>query len=165
MEIRPAGHNDIDGLLLVERQCFNVHYYAYYMLGHRDFEHYLEDSACTFLVAILDAKLIGYVLGPVEPWRAPPAAHIDSIAVLPEAQKQTIGTGLLHSFMQQAHQQGCECITLEVAIANDAGLAFFSRHGFQPLRRLRNFYGRGLHAQFMAATIEGVEPWHLPTDP
>lgn len=164
-EIRPAGQSDIDGLLVVERQCFNVHYYAYYMLGRRDFEHYLENSSCTFLVAVLDTEIVGYVLGPVEPWRVPAAAHIDSIAVLPEAQYKTIGTHLLHSFMQQAQRQGCKLITLEVAIANDTGLAFFARHGFQPLRPLRNYYGQGLHAQFMAASIERPEPWDLPADP
>ena len=165
VEIRPAGQSDIDGLLVVERECFNIHYYAYYMLGRRDFEQYLENSACTFFVAFLDTELVGYVLGPVEPWRSPAAAHIDSIAVLPEAQHKTIGTHLLRSFMQQAQRQRCKLITLEVAIANESGMVFFAKHGFQPLRRLRNYYGKGLHAQFMAAPIERPEPWDLPGNP
>jgi ribosomal protein S18 acetylase RimI-like enzyme len=151
VEIRPAGAGDIDALLIVERQCFNVPHYAFYTFDRRDFEHYLGDPDSLFLVALLDGRPAGYVLGPIETWRRPPAGHIDSIAVLPQAQRQGIGSRLLQSFMRQARRYGCEVITLEVSIANEVGLTFFAKHGFRRVRRLRNYYGKGLHGLLMAA--------------
>ena len=151
MEVRQARPDDIDGLLTIERQCFNVYYYAFYMLDRRDFEYYLDDSDCLFLVAVLQGRLVGYVLGPVEGWRTPPAAHIDSIAVLPETQHEGVGSRLLRTFMRKVARHGCEIVTLEVSPANDVGLAFFARYRFRKVHRLRNYYGKGLHGLFLAA--------------
>jgi len=154
VEIRPAQARDIDGLVIVEQQCFNVYYYAFYTLDRRDFEYYLQDADTLFLVATLDGRLAGYVLGPVETWREPPAAHIDSIAVPPERQRAGIGSHLLHAFRQQVCERGSEIVTLEVAPANEIGLAFFTKHGFRKVHRLRNYYGKGLHGLLMAAPCD-----------
>jgi ribosomal protein S18 acetylase RimI-like enzyme len=151
IEIRPARAGDIDGLLIVEQQCFNVYYYAFYTFDRKDFEFYLEDPDTLFLAAVLDGRLVGYVLGPVETWRTPPAAHIDSIAVLPEMQREGIGDRLIESFLQEVRRLGCEIVTLEVSPANEIGLAFFARYGFRKAHRLRNYYGKGLHGLLMAA--------------
>ncbi len=141
----------MDGLLTVEQQCFNVCYYAFYTLDRRDFEYYFEDPDSLFLAAVLDDRLVGYILGPVETWRRPPTAHIDSIAILPELQHKGIGSRLLQSFLTLARQQDCRGVTLEVSPANEAGMAFFAGHGFQKAHRLRNYYGKGLHGLLMAA--------------
>jgi ribosomal-protein-alanine N-acetyltransferase len=156
IEIRPARPENIEGLLVIEQQCFNVDYYAFYTFDRRDFELYLEDPEVLFLVAVLDGRIAGYILGPVETWRTPPAAHIDSIAVQPERQHQGIGSRLIESFMQQAHRLGCKIVTLEVAPANAVGLAFFARYGFRKVHRLRNYYGKGLHALLLAAPCGGT---------
>lgn len=150
VEVRSARASDIDNLLIVEQQCFNVYYYAFYTLDRRDFEYYLEDADSLFLVAVLDGRLVGYVLGPVEAWREPPAAHIDSIAVLPEIQHAGIGARLLQAFMEEVCRHGCEIVTLEVSPANEIGMAFFAKHGFRKVHRLRNYYGKGLHGLLMA---------------
>ena len=150
VEIRPVEGRDIDALLTVEQQCFNVYYYDYYMLDRRDFEFYLADTDSLFLVADQEARVVGYILGPVDSWREPPTAHVDSIAVLPEVQHKGIGDGLLHSFVKEARRQGCMRVTLEVSTANEVGLAFFTKHGFRRTRRLPNYYGKGLDGLLMA---------------
>jgi len=151
VEIWPARAGDIEGLLVIERQCFNVYYYAFYTFDRKDFEFYLDDADTLFLAATLDDRLVGYVLGPVETWRTPPAAHIDSIAVLPELQHEGIGSRLIESYMREACRLGCELVTLEVSPANEVGMAFFARYGFRKVHRLRNYYGKGLHGLLMAA--------------
>jgi len=153
-EIRPARAGDIDGLLIVEQRCFNVYYYAFYTLDRRDFEFYLEDTDNLFLVAVLNERLVGYVLGPVERWREPSAAHIDSIAVLPEMQHGGIGGRLLQSFMRQVCQHGCVMVTLEVSPANETGMTFFAKQGFRKVHRLRNYYGKGCHGLLLAAPCD-----------
>lgn len=151
IEIRPAQARHVEDLLVIERQCFDVAYYAFHTFDRKDFEFYLDDSDTLFLSAVLDERLVGYVLGPVETWRSPPAAHIDSIAVLPETQRHGVGGLLIQSFLQEVRQLGCERATLEVSPANEAGLAFFARYGFRKVHRLRNYYGKGLHGVLMAA--------------
>jgi ribosomal protein S18 acetylase RimI-like enzyme len=157
IEIRPARTDDIDGLLVIEQQCFNVEYYAFYTFDRRDFELYLDDPETLFLAAVLDGRIVGYVLGPVEAWQSPPAAHIDSIAVLPLMQHRGIGSRLIVSFMHQVRRLGCEVVILEVSPANQVGLAFFARYGFRKVHRLRNYYGKGLHGLLMAAPCDQTQ--------
>jgi ribosomal protein S18 acetylase RimI-like enzyme len=151
--VRPAREHDIDGLLVVEQQCFDVYYYGRYKLSRYDFHSYLEDPSCIFLVAARDRQVAGYVLGPADSRRTRHAAHIDSIAVLPQVQHRGIGTRLLESFIEQARRRGCTRATLQVATANEVGLAFFAKHGFHELRPLPHYYGRNLHGLLMSADI------------
>jgi len=153
VQLRRANEHDMDALLGIEQQCFNVYYYDFYMLDRRDFEFYLQDTDYFFLVAVQATKVIGYVLGPIETWRDPPGAHIDSIAVLSDAQNQGIGARLLQSFLAEARQQGCPRVTLEVATANETGLAFFTKRGFRQIRRLPDYYGRSLPGLLMATEL------------
>jgi ribosomal-protein-alanine N-acetyltransferase len=153
VEVRQAGAGDMDALLTIERYCFNVYYYDYYMLDRRDFEFYLQDADSLFLVAVQETQVVGDVLGPVDTWRDPPSAHIDSIAVLPEHQHKGIGARLLQSFLGEVRRRGCRRVTLEVSTANAAGLAFFAKHGFRQMRRLPDYYGKGLPALFMAVEL------------
>jgi len=162
VEVRPATPLDLNALLDIERQCFNVPHYDYYVLDRRDFEQYLDDPECIFLVASLDpqsardeaANPVGYILGPADLWREPPRAHVDSIGVLPEAQQKGVGSLLLRSFTSEARRRGCRRLTLEVSPANAAGMAFFARHGFREVRKLPDYYGRGLHGLLMRANIQ-----------
>jgi ribosomal-protein-alanine N-acetyltransferase len=153
IEVRRADGRDMEALLAIEQQCFNVYYYDYYMLDRRDFEFYLQDTDSLFLVAAQGTHVIGDILGPVDSWRSPPSAHIDSIAVRPEAQKKGIGSLLLRSFTGEVRRQGGTRVTLEVSTANEAGLAFFTRHGFREIRRLPDYYGKGLPALLMAVKL------------
>jgi ribosomal-protein-alanine N-acetyltransferase len=152
-EVRQARADDMDALLTIERQCFNVYYYDYYMLDRRDFEFYLADRDSLILVAAREGQVVGGVLGPVDTWREPPSAHIDSIAVLPGHQRQGIGAQLLQSFLTEVRRRGCVRVTLEVSTANAKGLAFFAKHGFRQERKLRDYYGKGLPALFMAVEL------------
>jgi len=161
IEIRPAGAGDIEALLVIEQECFNVYYYAFYTFDRKDFEFYLDDPETLFLAATVAGRLVGYVLGPAETWRSPPAAHIDSIAVLPQTQRSGVGSLLIESFFQEVRRIGCELATLEVSPANEAGLAFFARYGFRKVHRLRNYYGKGLHGMLMAAPLDRPKPGEL----
>jgi ribosomal-protein-alanine N-acetyltransferase len=149
--VRRADERDMEALLTIERQCFNVYYYDFYLLDRRDFEFYLHDPDSLFLVAVREGRVVGYVLGPIDCWQDPPRTHIDSIAVLPEAQRVRVGGRLLRAFTVLARRRGSTRVTLEVATANETGLAFFKKHGFRGIRPLPNYYGKGLDGLFMAA--------------
>lgn len=151
--VRPANEHDMEALLAIEQQCFNVYYYDYYTLDRRDFEFYLQDADYLFLVATEGTSVVGYILGEIDPWRRPPSAHIDSIAVLPEAQDKGIGSLLLRSLITEVRRLGGTRLTLEVSTANERGLAFFTKHGFRQIRPLPDYYGKGLPGLLMAAKL------------
>jgi ribosomal protein S18 acetylase RimI-like enzyme len=162
--VRPARRSDIDALLVVEQQCFDVYYYGRYQLSRGDFQSYLEDTTCVFLVAVgakeprpaagpSEDHAVGYVLGPAAARRIRRSAHIDSIAVRPEVQHEGIGSRLLQAFVEQARQRGARTLTLEVAVDNDVGRAFFAKHGFHEVRPLPHYYGRTLHGLLLSADI------------
>lgn len=151
--VRRANGRDMEALLAIEQQCFNVYYYDYYMLDRRDFEFYLQDTDSLLFVAVQGGHVVGDILGPVDLWRDPPSVHIDSIAVLPQAQNRGIGSLLLESFTKEARRQRCQRVTLEVSTANEIGLAFFARHGFRKIRPLPDYYGKGLPGLFMALDL------------
>ncbi len=152
--VRRAGGCDVDALLTIDQQCFNVYYYDYYTLDRRDFEFYLQDTDGLFLVAARGSQVAGYILGPVDLWRDPPRAHIDSIGVRPEDQNKGVGSLLLAAFTEEARRQGCTGVTLEVATANEVGRTFFARHGFRKTRRRPDYYGKGLPALFMVLELQ-----------
>jgi ribosomal protein S18 acetylase RimI-like enzyme len=153
IEVRPANGRDMDALLAIEQQCFNVYYYDYYTLDRRDFEYYLQDTDGLFLVAVQEARVVGYVLGPVDTWRNPPSAHIDSIAVLQDVQHKGVGSRLLLSFVNEVRRLGCRRVTLEVSTANGVGRAFFTKYGFRKIRGLPDYYGKGLPGLLMAVEL------------
>ncbi len=153
VRVRRADERDMEALLTIEQQCFNVYYYDYYMLDRKDFEFYLQDTDTLFLVAVQESHVAGYIVGPVDLWRNPPTAHIDSIGVLPNVQHQGIGSLLLQSFTDEVRRQGCTRVTLEVSTANETGLTFFAKHGFYGIRGLPDYYGKGLDGLFMAAEL------------
>ena len=69
---RPTSR-DMEALLAIEQQCFNVYYYDYYMLDRRDFEFYLQDPDYLLLVAEEGTRVVGYVLGEID--RMAPSAQ------------------------------------------------------------------------------------------
>jgi ribosomal-protein-alanine N-acetyltransferase len=152
LQIRPGNEADIDDLLVIEEECFSIYYYGQYKFGVDEFLYYLYSPNCILLVAVVDERVVGYTACVVRP-RAGPLAHIDSIAVLPRHQNQGIGHQLLQELIQEARQRRCKSLTLEVAAPNEAGIAFFKRHGFQEVRELPNYYGRDLDGILMTAAV------------
>jgi len=153
LEVRQANKQDIDDLLTVEEECFDVYYYGDYKFDQSDFRHYLRDTRCIFLVAVRESHALGYIAGSIAPSRTQGIAHVDSIGVLPKTQRKGVGSQLLQRFIQEAQHRSCKLVMLEVAAANENGLAFFAKHGFRRIRKLPKYYGRGLDGELMIIDI------------
>jgi len=152
VQIRRGNEADIDDLLVIEDECFSIYYYGQYKFGVDEFLYYLYGPNCILLVATPNGHVVGYTAAVRRP-RAGAILHIDSIAVLPEYRNRGIGDQLLQALTDQARQRRCKTLVLEVATPNEAGIAFFNRHGFREVRKLPNYYGRGLDGILMAAEL------------
>lgn len=153
VEIRPGNEADIDDLLVIEDECFSIYYYGQYKFGVDEFLYYLYNPNRVLLVATPNGQVVGYTAAVVRRPRAAAILHIDSIAVLAERRNQGIGNQLLQALTEQARQRRCRILALEVATPNEAGIAFFNRHGFHEVRKLPNYYGRSLHGILMTAEV------------
>ena len=67
-------------------------------------------------------------------------AHITTIAVAPEARGHRIGTQLMLSLVEHALDSGARHLTLEVRITNAAAQGLYTRFGFEPVGRRKNYY-------------------------
>jgi ribosomal-protein-alanine N-acetyltransferase len=153
VQIRPATKDDFDDLLAIEDACFSTYYYGQYKFGVAEFLYYLRNHRSIFLAAAEDTHVVGYTAAVVRRTKAAPAAHIESIAVLPQHRQQGIGGQLLRAVMDEARQHRCDRAVLEVATPNEEGIAFFKKHGFYEVGKLPNYYGRGLDGILMCVDL------------
>lgn len=152
-EIRQANESDICDLADLDNECFDTYYYKKTKFSESDFQAYLYHRKSILLVAVRDSCLIGYVAGTLRKLRLLSIAHLDSIAVSSIARNKGVGDHLLDLFIQNAKEQACQIILLEVAEANKEGLVFFSKRGFQRISDLPEYYGRGLDGILMQLSI------------
>ena len=148
LRIRRASKFDTCELVSLENECFDT-YYRQHRFSKAHFTYYLQNNQAIFLVAILNSCITGYVAGSVEATRFQSLAHLDSIAVSPLHQRRGIGSQLMKCFFEDAKQQACTSVILEVAVANKNGVLFFTNEGFEKIRMLRGYYGEGFDGILM----------------
>ena len=67
-------------------------------------------------------------------------AHITTVAVAPETRGHRVGTRLMLSLVDHALESGARHLTLEVRITNAAAQGLYTRFGFHPVGRRKNYY-------------------------
>ena len=152
LQIRRAKECDILELVLLENECFDT-YYREHRFNKAAFTDYLHKKGPIFLVAILNSSPIGYVAGSVRTLRSQLSAWLDSIAVSPTSRERGVGDRLMQCFIEEAKRRACKSVMLEVAVANENGVLFFSRRGFRKIRHLPAYYGEGLDGVLMELDI------------
>lgn len=148
LQIQQAKDIDIPDLICLEDKCFST-YYKKHRFNKAEFANYLRRKRAILLVARLSSLLVGYAAGSLKSTRFQLSVSLDSIAVLPMSQGKGIGDQLMQCFIKEAKRRGCKKITLVVAVANKNGIMFFSNRGFQNIRLLPAYYGKGLDGILM----------------
>jgi ribosomal-protein-alanine N-acetyltransferase len=69
-------------------------------------------------------------------------AEVLTIATLPEARRQGVGSALLDQALAIAAQRGARSVLLEVAVDNAAALALYVARGFREVGRRPRYYAR-----------------------
>lgn len=98
----------------------------------------LDRDDVTMLVASVDGDLVAFTTAEHRP--APPVfrrgdgVHVHELYVRPAYRRQGIATSLLTDVREWAAARGCEHLTLDVHVENDAARAFYREHGFDPQR-------------------------------
>jgi [ribosomal protein S18]-alanine N-acetyltransferase len=73
-------------------------------------------------------------------WSILEEAHITTLAVEPDYQRQGLGQALLYALIVSAWRRRLEWATLEVRVSNQTAIALYRKFGFQEVGRRRRYY-------------------------
>jgi ribosomal-protein-alanine N-acetyltransferase len=106
-----------------------------------------------FLVAELQNKVVGYVIGVIR-WGF--TGHILTIAVDPPYRRQGVGTALAANIVDRIRTKGAKQVRLEVRRSNLAARQFYLKLGFAEREEIPNYYEDGETAVIMNMNFDKI---------
>jgi ribosomal protein S18 acetylase RimI-like enzyme len=124
LRVQAATATDIDAILVVDQAAFKPMWWYDRAVLHRAL-----NLACSFDVAYLDGKCVGYQLSTLRNGRG----HIVRLAAHPQWQHQGIGGRLLSGAMKALDDAGAHTVTVNTQEDNLASHQLYSRFSFEPV--------------------------------
>ena len=112
----------------------------------------MENPFSYLLVFEENQTIIGYI----DWWITYEQAQLANIAVCPTNRKQGVGQQLLNKALQEAIEEECENMTLEVRISNKRAIQFYEKNGFITVNTRKNYYKDGENAYLMIKPLGGL---------
>lgn len=101
------------------------------------FSYFYETNPEGFIVANLNHKIIGFLIGvKINNIKT----KILMISVSPQFQKQKIGSKLLEEFIKRTQKEKINSIELEVRTDNIKAIKFYEKNGFKKTIKIKEFY-------------------------
>jgi [ribosomal protein S18]-alanine N-acetyltransferase len=139
--IRQADSKDFPALFKLDQKCFAPGIaYSKTML-----KHFMAQPGAECLVAVDDKEIAGFILTEENP----PLGHVMTLDVAESHRRKGIGTLLLQESENNLRFRGVRTMLLETALTNEAGVAFWQRHGYRIEAVLKNYYPGHLDAYEM----------------
>ncbi|MBI5636397.1 MAG: GNAT family N-acetyltransferase [Nitrospinae bacterium] len=133
--IRPAISADIKRMWEIDQICFDpdiaypIDFIYYHLLVLRD------PAFCAF-----DGEaMVGFVLTAMEKRGE---GSIVTIDILGPYRRRGLGGRLIGMAEQALAARGARKAVLQVAVENEAAIAFYEKHGYMRGRLLKNYYGK-----------------------
>ena len=146
--LRAHEPRDFAALLRLDQACFPPGIsYSKTML-----RYFLKLPSADGTVAEDDGKIVGFVLTEENP----PLAHVITLDVADTYRRQGVGTALLAESERNLALRGVRTVLLETAINNEAGVAFWQRHGYRIEATLKRYYLRSIDAYETRKLLTGA---------
>jgi ribosomal-protein-alanine N-acetyltransferase len=132
LAIRQYEPHDFAAIFKLDQSCFPPGIsYSKAML-----RYYLAQPGAECLIAAADGKIVGFLISEENP----PLGHIITLDVAQSHRRQGVGSLLLSQ--NEAHMvfRGVRTVLLETGTSNEAGIAFWERHGYRREAVLKNYY-------------------------
>ena len=136
--IRRAEISDLEEIYRIEVECFPEDAFTPSFI-----KTLVEDSNSIFLVATLNERIAGFVIGTLENFRGKTVGHIYSIDVKSEYRGKGIGSLLLKSIEEALRKSGAKECYLEVRVDNLVARNLYFKFGYRVFSVLKNYYGAG----------------------
>lgn len=99
-------------------------------------KYFLTLAGADCIVATNDSCTVGFILTEENP----PLAHVITLDVAESHRRRGVGSALLKESEKNLERRGVRQILLETAVNNEAGIAFWQRHGFRVAATLKRYY-------------------------
>jgi len=130
LEIRPYSESDEAAVAAFWREVFPKA--SAWNHPETDIQRKLAVQRELFLVAVLDAEIVGATMGGYDGHRG----WIYYVAVSPRHRRQGIGTALMTGVEQKVARLGCPKLNLQVRASNHEAVAFYERLGYKVEQRV-----------------------------
>jgi [ribosomal protein S18]-alanine N-acetyltransferase len=150
LRLRRFRDGDLEALHRIDQSCFPVGI-AYSL---RELENFIRRPDTSTWVAEADGNIVGFVVADCE---RRDAGHIITLDVKKDWRHGGVGTTLMNAAEAWVRQRGAQFMYLETAEYNTTAQNFYRRRGYQKLRGLENYYGKGATAWLMAKRFAD---WH-----
>jgi ribosomal-protein-alanine N-acetyltransferase len=131
VRLRGMREDDLDAVLLIERDCFPSPWSRENFL----YEVRLNRAAANWVLEQGDV-ILGYACV----WFLGPELKINNLAIRRDQRRRGLGDRMLLALLARARELGCETAQLEVRPSNRAALALYRKHGFVEVGRRKNYY-------------------------
>jgi ribosomal-protein-alanine N-acetyltransferase len=136
--IRQYEPHDLAALYKLDQACFPPGIaYSKTML-----RYFLAQDGAECLVATDSGKIAGFMLSEENS----PLAHIITLDVAESHRRHGVGTALVRESEASLKFRGVQTVLLETATTNQAGIAFWERHGYRKEAVLKNYYSGRMDA-------------------
>jgi ribosomal-protein-alanine N-acetyltransferase len=130
--LRPYISSDFDALFILDRACYPPGIaYSKSML-----RWFLKQPGAICLVAEKAGEIKAFILVEADP----PEGHIITLDVAAECRRCGLGTELTLAAENAMAACGVREVELETATDNQAGIAFWARHGYRTVHTIPRYY-------------------------
>ncbi len=128
--------------------------------SERSFRHELTNPHSLFRIVLVDGKLAGFA----GIWLVIDEAHVTTVRIAREHQRQGLGWRLMVDALEEAKKAGMLCSTLEVRVGNAPAIALYRRLGFESTAVRRGYYPDNKE-DAMVMWLSNLDRWSPPTRP
>jgi [ribosomal protein S18]-alanine N-acetyltransferase len=136
IQIEYATIRILEELYEIEKLSFREEAFSKKQIGYL-----LDDYNSVSLVARIDGKLVGFIIGSIESSDNQLGGHILTIDVAPAYRRMKVAERLMLDIEGIFKGKGIGEIQLEVREGNDAALSLYRKLGYSPIAKLTNYYG------------------------
>jgi len=144
--LRDYAPSDFDALYKLDQLCFPPAI-AY---PKSTLRHFLKQPGAVCVVAESGAAIVGFLIAE----RDGATGHIVTLDIAPECRRRGIGSALLEDAERRLFAAGVQEVEIETATANEAGVAFWQRHGYGASGILSGYYEDGQDAYAMRKELK-----------
>lgn len=130
MTIEDVTVEQLDDIIEIEKQCFSMPW-TWYQLRSQ-----LRDSQHEFICALDDETVTGYV----GMMYVLDEGYISNVAVSPDYRRQGIADALIDELVSRCNSLKLAFVTLEVRESNASAISLYTKHGFSPVGKRKNYY-------------------------
>ena len=130
--LRSYDPRDFAALYKLDQSCFP----AGISYSKTTLRYFLSLRSAECLIAMDGTQIAGSILTEENP----PLAHVITLDVAEKFRRRGIGSTLLGESERNLRLRGVRTVLLETAATNEAGVAFWQRHGYRIEATLKRYY-------------------------